>query len=291
MKRRDELLPDRDASGRLLPWVIAVMVFVATLSLGGALALSQASARWLDELASGLTAQVAAEPPESFEQRVSDTIAFLDARSEIAEVRRLSESEMMELIKPWLGTVEGAVDLPVPQLIDVRVREGAEIDLAPVAEELAKAVPGSALELHRTWLAPLVALTQTLQWLGVGIVALIALATVAIVIFTTRAGLVVHREVVELLHMIGAQDAFIAREFQHHALKLALRGSLIGIVVGVAMLVVVEHFGAALQAPLLPSLKMGITTWVALAILPASATLIATLTARITVLRHLARIM
>ena len=41
-----------------------------------------------------------------------------------------------------------------------------------------------------------------------------------------------NREIIEVLHFVGASDAFIAREFQSHFRRLGLRGAIIGELAG-----------------------------------------------------------
>jgi len=63
---------------------------------------------------------------------------------------------------------------------------------------------------------------------AVMIFALILGAMGVAVASATRAAVATNREIVEVLHIVGAADAFIAREFQRRFLALGLRGALIG---------------------------------------------------------------
>ncbi len=69
-----------------------------------------------------------------------------------------------------------------------------------------------------------------MRWLGVGVFGLIAAAAGAVVAFATRAGLAGRRDVVEVLHMAGAEDNFIAQLFQVRFARLAGLAGLIGAV-------------------------------------------------------------
>jgi len=48
------------------------------------------------------------------------------------------------------------------------------------------------------------------------------------VAFATRGAMAANRPIVEVLHFIGARDAYIAGQFQSHFLKLGLKGGAIG---------------------------------------------------------------
>ena len=78
--------------------------------------------------------------------------------------------------------------------------------------------------------ATLVALTTLLgfYWLVLGVLSLVLLATVLSVMFATRAAMATNRPVIEVLHLIGAKDSFIAAHFEQHFLQLGLKGGLLG---------------------------------------------------------------
>ena len=65
-------------------------------------------------------------------------------------------------------------------------------------------------------------------FVGIAILALVFVATVLSVVFATRGAMAGNRDVISVLHFVGAEDGFIAREFQRHFLLLGLRGGLAG---------------------------------------------------------------
>jgi cell division transport system permease protein len=122
------------------------------------------------------------------------------------------------------------------------------------------------------------------------IVILIGIAAAATVVFATRTGLAVHQGAIEVLHIIGARDTYIARQFQVRAMSLALRGGLLGLILATMTLALLAGIAGNLEGPLLPQLAVTPSLWGGLAALPLAAALIATLTARITVVRTLSRL-
>ena len=114
-------------------------------------------------------------------------------------------------------------------------------------------------------------------------------AAAVTVVFVTRSGLAVHGTIIELLHLIGAEDRFIARQFEFHALKLGFLGSLPGLALAAASLAFLGAMAGRIDAPLLPRLTLAPAQWAVLAILPLVVGAIAMVTARVTVMRRLAR--
>ncbi len=285
------ILSPREPGSRMLPLVIAVMVYLAALSVAGFGAVSNALTGWRADLASRLTVLVPARPQTSIEQRIDSALEVLKASPAIAAARRLGDPELKALLAPWLGPDASLTDLPVPQLIAVTVASGATVDASGLGAALAKASPGAILEGNEDWVSQVARIGTTVQSGALAVIALVSLAGVAIVIFATRAGLSVHHENVEILHLMGAQDRFIAREFQKRYFRLGLVGGLLGLVLTAISLVVAFHVLRHAQGPWLPRLVPGQDTVLALALLPIVAAILAMVTARLTVMRALSRMM
>jgi cell division transport system permease protein len=192
------------------------------------------------------------------------------------------------LLEPWLGAGELSPELPVPRLIDVQLTPGAALDLELLASRVAAAAPGAHLDDHSQWLDEMIRLTRSVQIVAAVVVLLIAAAAIAIVVFATRAGLAVHHDVIEVLHLIGARDSYIARQFQAQAMVLGLRGGFLGLGVAAIVLFVLSRTVGGLEGPLLPGFALGRGAWAALALLPLFTAAITMLTARTTVMRSLA---
>ena len=283
---------DRDGSGRFLPWLIALMVYLAALAASGALALDRALQSWDRGLAGSLTIEL---PPasDSGGRDLDNALVAIRAAPGIISARALSRDDVAKLLEPWLG---GALpqDLSLPRLIDVRIDRDRAPDRAALTALIGETVPGAELDDHHLWLDRLAALVRSTEATAIVIVLLIGAASVLTVIFTTRTGLSVHRDVIELLHLMGARDGYIAAQFDRQALRLGLAGGALGIALALATLMVLGQASDAASilgegTASLP--RLGLTSWdyAALAALPVAAALLAMATARLTVLRALAR--
>ena len=62
------------------------------------------------------------------------------------------------------------------------------------------------------------------SWSAAGVLALVLTATVLSVTFATRAAMATNRPVIEVLHLIGAKNSFIAEHFQRHFLRAWTEG-------------------------------------------------------------------
>lgn len=285
-----EIPLDRDVAARTLPWIVAVMVFLATLALAGTLMLDSVIARWSGSLAGTLTVQVpAAASPEETERRVQQIVTIVSATAGVQRVRVLSRGEVQALLDPWLGRNTAGLGLPLPRLVDVGTVPGARLDLAALRTLIAAKVPGTVIEEHQKWLDELLGVTRWARWLALGILLLIVFAAAATVVLATRTSLRIHRGITEVLHLIGARDEYIAGQFQRHAFRLTFMGGLAGCALAVLTLFAFERLTGRLHAVPGIQLSLGLWHWLALAIVPLAAGALAAVAARYTVLRSLAR--
>ncbi len=283
----------RDPSSRFLPWIVGFMVFLAALALAVAMAVANAGAEWRQGLAGTLTVQVmpiqGAPAKDDVEARTARAVDLLRKSDGVARVEPLAPARIAELLKPWLGDRENLADLPLPRLIDVTLAAAAPADPSALAARLKAAVPGTSVDDHGVWLRRFTAFARAIQVTAGAVVLLISAAAIAVVVFATRSGLAVHREAIEILHLIGARDATIAREFQLQSMALGFKGGVIGLALAAATLAALFYFAGRIDATLLPGLDLGLVQWGVLALLPVAAAVIGMETARRTVLGALAR--
>lgn len=292
-RRRLDIPLDSDGSVRFLPWLIALMVYLAGLALAGTLVLNTALARFDRSLSFTLTVQL---PPGQGKDD-GGLAAALDALRRMPGVlaaEPLPREAAARLVEPWLGSSFAPEDLALPQLVDLRIDPDHPPDFVALKAKLAAAAPAALLDDNREWLDRLATPMRAVEITTLAIVVFIGVVAALTVVFMTRAGLAVHHTVIEVLHLIGARDGYIAAQFQSHALRLGLRGGIFGLLLAVATLYAIAHAaaGTALlggRVQLLPALGLAPWHWGVLALLPLAAAVIAMLTARVIVLRALAR--
>jgi cell division transport system permease protein len=221
------IVPKATIAGRALIAVIAIMTFLASITIGGVMLLRAAAGDWQAELAREVTVQVRPVAGRDIEADVAKAAAIAGAVPGIAGVRPYSKQESAQLLQPWLGGL--ALDeLPVPRIVAVVIAPGQSPDLAKLRAALAEQVPPASLDDHREFVDHMRAMTGALVLGATGVLALVMIATVLSVTFATRGVMATNRQVIEVLHFIGAKSNFIAGHFQRHFLLLGLQGGAIG---------------------------------------------------------------
>jgi cell division transport system permease protein len=278
----------QDGSGRFLPWIIGLMVYLCALGGWGLILLGDTLGDWTRDLTTTLTVQL---PPGTQSGRMDAVLAELRATKGVISAQPLDAAEMSRLLEPWLGKSVPIETLPLPRLIDVQIDPGAAIDVANLQQKLGTIAPGAQLDNHRLWLDRLRGLAVRAEIVIAAIVAIVAVIAVLAVVFVARTGLAMHHSVIELLHLLGAADQDIAGRFQLHAGWLGLHGGAIGAVAAAVTAFLLGSAAKALQLPMriAPHGIADVRLWLLLVLLPPAAAGVAAVTARVTVLRSLAR--
>jgi cell division transport system permease protein len=222
------IVPRATISARALVGAIAIMTFLAALTTGGVMLVRAAAKEWQGDVGREVTIQIRPAAGRDIEADVAKAAAIARAVAGVTEVRPYSREETNRLLEPWLGAGVQLDDLPVPRIIVVRIASEAPPDLVQLRQALSEQVAGASLDDHRAFVARMRAISSAVLAAGVGVLLLVLAATVLSVAFATRAAIATNRPVIEVLHLIGAKDGFIAGHFQRHFLQLGLQGGLIG---------------------------------------------------------------
>src|ERR1700734_3091540 len=294
-KTNAPLIPRDSVAGRALVVVIASMTFLACLTAGAALLIADASQAWRSDVLRDATIQVKPQPSDDVESLVAKAVAIAAQAPEVESAHALSKAASEKLLEPWLGAGLDLSQLPVPRLILVRLRgQGAE-DLATLRKALAAAVPQADLDDHRIWATRLGAMADAVVILAAALFALMIVAMGTAIGFATRGAVAGNREIVEVLHLVGATNGFIAREFQGHFRRLGLRGAMIGGLAAIASFATASVLsfwwahspGGEEIAAMFGSFALGPLGYVALVVVCAAVTLLTGLLSREIVMQHL----
>lgn len=287
------LLPQGKLSGPM-PWVIAIMIGLTVVATASGLALRNTARAARADVAGGVTVQIVHGAPRERDRQASAALAVLKATPGIAEARLVPQQELDALVEPWLGTTVGddVNALPVPALIDVRLSGNADAARVKVlADRVRQKAPSARIDAQASWLAPVFEAVHALQWLAGGLIALLAFATVATVLLASRNALGNHRSTIEIVHMLGGTDTQIARIFQRSMAVDAAAGGIGGLLLGVVVTGLLGNQFAALGSGMMAAGGLGWGDWIAICCIPLGGVLLAVLTARLTVLSALRRML
>src|SRR6202011_2977823 len=177
------IVPRASIAGRALVAVVAIMTFLASITTGAVLLVSASAAEWQSEVASEITIQVRPAAGRDLERDTAAVAEAMRTQPGIVETRPFSREESAKLLEPWLGTGLALDDLPVPRVIVARVQPGTALDLAALRGRVMQAAPNATVDDHRAWIERMRSMTGATLLAGVGILALVIIATVISVSF------------------------------------------------------------------------------------------------------------
>ena len=272
------LIPSSGVRGPV-PVLIAIMTFVMVVVAAAGLALANTGAvvragvehRYSIQIADG-----AAKAPAA--------IAAARSQPGVSRVEQVDPDQLRRTLQRWLGPASAEADLPLPALIDVDLKPGA--DAAAVAAAVQRAVPTARFVAHQSSLAPLLQALRGLTLLALGLVLMIALASAAAVVLAARGALDTHRGTIEVMHGIGATDDQVAQLFVRQIALDALMGGIAG--AAIAGLIIALILGGARTATMLAGAPpLDWSDALLLTMLPLAIALLATMVARSALVRAL----
>ncbi|MBO7556635.1 MAG: cell division protein [Alphaproteobacteria bacterium] len=296
--RHKELPLSKDSSNLFLKIMISIAVFLFAVTLAGVLSINSMLINWNNSILGSLTVQIipvndanrqkAAEDALQQQQKV---VALLEAMPEVKRAIPLSDEQLKMLLNPWLGDDVDMADLPMPRLIDVKLHHGAEIDYNALAEKLVNVAPQASLDNHKLWLNKLINLASGIKMLALSILILVIGVTSGAIFYTTQTSMGLHKDVIEILHLMGAKDTYIAQQYAFRTAFLGFVGGIIGVVVAIPTIILIARLAQQIEGGIINEMHLSVGGWTAIASLPLFSALVAMQTAYYTVKHTLERMM
>jgi cell division transport system permease protein len=293
-KRRYDLPLNKGAGTGFLITLIALMTFLGMMSVASSFALGEMTHRWSSGLENRITIEIPAQKADgtlmSREEVFTITRQVANALYQqpgITAIKTLSNEEIGALVEPWLGKDFLGSEFPIPGMIALEVNNTDAQILQNIHTKIKGVTDNARLNTHEEWLNDLLRFTGALQLTAIVLVLVIGLTTVTAVAGAVRSRLAINRAEVELLHLMGASDRYITRQFQRHSLILALKGGTTGTIMGAFSMLMIGWVAGEMGVAILPDFHLNPFQITILTLTPFLAALIAAVTAHWTVLKVL----
>lgn len=287
-----ELPIDDGASKTFLRVTVAVAVFLFAMALAGYLGISSMFENSRRQVVSNFTVQVL--PLANAEESRKDllnVVGFLEKYPDVEEVSVLSDTELRALLEPWLGDNVDINVLPIPKLLDVKIRNAAKFDYKTLTVRLSEISAQASINDHNLWLSRLLKFINSLKVLAITVLLLVAGGCVASIVYAARTGLSVHREIIAILHTMGATDEYIAGNYVRQITHVSAAAGIFGAVAAVPAILIIGHLAQGIEAGIFNSAAFGLEQWVVILLLPFVAAALVAGTAYLTVVRTLRNMM
>jgi len=239
------IVPRATIAGTALVFVISIMAFLACLTLGAVSMINSSANKWQSDISREVTIQIKPSDKLEMDKAVRQASRIALEFSGVSQVTALNDRETRRLLEPWLGSGLELTELPVPRLLTVTIANGAKPDFEQMRSRLEAEVAGASLDDHRAWVERLTTMAFTMVGIGTAVFLLVMAATVTTVVFATRGAMAGNRDVVEVLHFVGADSKFISGQFQQHFLVLGFKGALTGAVGACALFILLGFWSSS----------------------------------------------
>lgn len=222
------IVPPGSVTGGSLTLVVAIMAFLAALTAGGVYVVFNAANVWTNRISAEMTVQIQQRAGDSGDDRTVEITRFLSDQNGVRRVTPFTREESLQLVEPWIGKSEVLKTFAIPRLIAVEIDQDNPPDISTLKKVLEAKYPGALLDDHGHWRHEIRRLTRLLELAGIGMLFLMATATAAVIIAAATSALASNREIVSVLNFVGAEEKFIARQFEAHFLKVGIKAGIVG---------------------------------------------------------------
>lgn len=279
----DRSVPQTGMTARLTLFVSAVMAFLAVIALAVSLTTNRVASLWAEDLAESATLRLPADPVTA-DALLLSALDVLETTPGISSVRALSQDEQQALLEPWFGPDLPLDALPMPQLIEI-VADGDGYDVDGLRARLTAQVPGAILDDHTAWREPLLDAASRVRLIGWSVILLIGATVAAMITLAAQAALAANVQVISVLRLVGAKDAYIARAFVRRFTLRAGAGAIVGVACGALVLLLVPQGDAA--GGLLLGVGFDGAEWILPLLIPLLAAIVAFFATRAAAFRRL----
>ena len=222
------IVPPGSVTGSSLTLVIAIMSFLAALTAGGVYVIFNAANVWTNKISAEITVQIQQRAGDSGDEKSAEITRFISDQNGVKRVTPFSREQSLKLVEPWIGKSEVLKSFAIPRLIAVEIDRDNPPDISTLKKVLEAKYPGALLDDHGHWRHEIRRLTRLLELAGIGMLFLMATATGAVIIAAATSSLASNREIVSVLNFVGAEEKFIARQFEAHFLKVGIKAGIAG---------------------------------------------------------------
>lgn len=293
--QRAELPLKNDKANLFLEISTAVSVFLFSITLAAFFMISAVISSWNKSIVDGLTVQIMA-PAEALsveeeQMRVNKVLMFFEGLSGVERVRVVSDQKIKKLMTPWLGADADLNALPLPKLLNVRLKDGKTFDYVAAKSSLHEVAPYASIDNHSMWLKKLIQSASSLKALSVFVLLLVLIAAVFSLFYAVGTSLKVHQNLIEILHIMGATDSYIAKQYAYRCFALGFISAVFGTIITLLALFTISGLSSGLESGLIGAASLSKIHWGILCAMPIFTAILSTIMSYLWVKRTLGKIM
>ncbi len=282
---------EQDIQTRLVITLITLMSFMLILSCAGVIILNNIANKWSSGLENKITIEITAESKNGniisqskIQKETQRVYKAIKSDSAVKSAKILDEKEIRELISPWVGNDLTLDGIPIPGLIAIETKTADANTIKRLRQTVKSSSKYANLETHKEWLNDFLTLLSSLKTIGTAVAALVFVITITSIATAMHTRLSLYKKDVKLLHLMGADDKYIVKQFTPHAVIITLKGSVIGVLCALLTIIATSTM---IGTTIIPEHNLSILWYATLSLSPIFITFIAYSISRVTLLHTL----
>ena len=273
--RRKEIPLDDEETSFFMYVLSSIYTYLFVIVLAIVMAVNSMADNWEKDIMGALTVQIIPVEDENkhidqektLEQQ-NKVLQFMENVSGVKSVRVLSSEDIEKLMTPWLGNKVDISELPIPALLDVGLKDDGSINYDEVTRGLKQITPNASIDNHRLWLNRLLKFASSLKHTALLVLLMVAGICALSIYYSTRTSLWINRESLEILHVVGAPDKYIAKQYALNYAKIGFFSGIIGLMAAVPCIILVGKYGISTGSGLISGARLSVLAWAIIMITP-----------------------
>ena len=294
LKNKYEIPAEEDNTSTFVSVLTSIYMYLFVIMLAIFMAINAMATNWEKDIAGSITVQIT---PVEDENRHIDTVKttdqqnrvlqFMEHISGVESVHILDDKVVQKLMSPWIGNKVDLNTLPIPRLLDVKLKPNAELNYDEITRGLRLLTPNASIDNHRLWLNRLIKFATSLKTIALSILLMVIAICAFSIYYSARTSLNININSIEILHIVGATDDYIAKLYSKTYAKIGFFAGIAGLMIAIPCILIVGKYGISTGSGLLNGACLSTTAWVLIMMTPLFSLIYSMLTSYFTVLKSL----
>lgn len=292
--RRSEINAEDDDTSIFMYVLTSIYMYLFIVVLAIVMAINAMADSWEKDIMGSVTVQIIPVEDENkhidaektLEQQ-NRVLQYVENLSAVESVKALDAQTVEKLMTPWLGDKVDISSLPIPVLLDVKLKQNAELNYDEVTRGLRQVSENASVDNHRLWLNRLIKFATSLKNMALSVLFMVITICAFSIYYSTRTSLGINLNTIEILHIIGAKDDYIARQYAKNFAKIGFFSGIIGLMAAVPCIILVAKYGISTGSGLIKGAQLSTVAWSLIMVTPLFSSLYAMGTSYVTVRKTL----
>ena len=292
--RRNEINTEDDDTSAFMYVLTSIYMYLFIVVLAIVMAINAMADNWEKDIMGSVTVQIIPiedenkhiDEAKTLEQQ-NKVLQYMENLSDVESVRALDAQTVEKLMTPWLGNKVDISSLPIPVLLDVKLKPNTELNYDEVTRGLRQVAENASIDNHRLWLNRLIKFASSLKNTALSVLLMVVVICAFSIYYSTRTSLGINLNTIEILHIIGAKDDYIAKQYARNFAKIGFFSGIIGLMAAVPCIILVGKYGIYTGSGLIKGAQLSTFAWCLIMITPLFSSLYAMVTSYWTVRKSL----